>query len=600
MASEQTFINSSSISDGQAKRRPVIELEGNFHTPSRSHTYFWTKKPDEVCEPDTSSFDSFDSSTEKPPLPSKPPVGDIQRSTEHIEPSEVKPTRQIVPTSWKNFFLRWKKNVKSPPDLNFISQGVRCSPPVSPLAERKKLIENGYTIDDNYPNHNPDEPFYSDSKRETDSFFKDPNDSLERRSHTVESYGEKLKVYQLKYSYMKSWPGLLRLLCGVELIFGAMAFACVCAYIQKDNQWRSLYGNVPTYGYGGGFYGGYYYYGPMTPFVLVVESLAWLVTVILLVMGLTMYYRTILLDSNWWPVTEFAINIIMSLLYMAAGIVYINDLNRGGLCYSVFSSNPIFTAFCRIDGGQVAALIFIFLLMILYMASALVSLKMWRHIVASKQREMFDEQESSKTSDVTDMVSQTSMGVQKKQLHKQQPIAFQQRTRRIKFEDEVNPPGVKNKKSTKLIQYHEEGDNPETLSKSIPAGHTPKAHIVPDFIIKYPKIQTSDEREQYKAVFNDQYAEYKELHEEIHAALKKFQELEAILSTLPRYTDNNEEHKRIKKVVQEYKKKRNDPAFLEKKDRCDYLKRKLTHIKHQIQEYDKTTNVHNSPNFAKP
>uniref|UniRef100_H3AU88 Uncharacterized protein n=1 Tax=Latimeria chalumnae TaxID=7897 RepID=H3AU88_LATCH len=508
-----------------------------------------------------------------PPLPSKPPVGDIQRSTEHIEPSEVKPTRQIVPTSWKNFFLRWKKNVKSPPDLNFISQGVRCSPPVSPLAERKKLIENGYTIDDNYPNHNPDEPFYSDSKRETDSFFKDPNDSLERRSHTVESYGEKLKVYQLKYSYMKSWPGLLRLLCGVELIFGAMAFACVCAYIQKDNQWRSLYGNVPTYGYGGGFYGGYYYYGPMTPFVLVVESLAWLVTVILLVMGLTMYYRTILLDSNWWPVTEFAINIIMSLLYMAAGIVYINDLNRGGLCYSVFSSNPIFTAFCRIDGGQVAALIFIFLLMILYMASALVSLKMWRHIVASKQREMFDEQVLHGTSQPTKLrVELTKLAT----------------SGNARLLSRVLDKDLRNK----------EGDNPETLSKSIPAGHTPKAHIVPDFIIKYPKIQTSDEREQYKAVFNDQYAEYKELHEEIHAALKKFQELEAILSTLPRYTDNNEEHKRIKKVVQEYKKKRNDPAFLEKKDRCDYLKRKLTHIKHQIQEYDKTTNVHNSPNFA--
>ncbi|XP_013924696.1 PREDICTED: MARVEL domain-containing protein 2-like [Thamnophis sirtalis] len=156
-----------------------------------------------------------------------------------------------------------------------------------------------------------------------------------------------------------------------------MAFACTAAYIQKDYQWSQLYGNS----FSGTDYGSYV---PMTPFVLVVASLVWLLTVILLALGVTMHYRAILLNSHWWPLAEFSLNLSMFLLYLAAAIAYVQDVNRGGLCYSAFAYGPLLTALCRVEGGQVAALTFLFLAPFLYLTGSLVCLKMWRHEAARR------------------------------------------------------------------------------------------------------------------------------------------------------------------------------------------------------------------------
>uniref|UniRef100_A0A7M4FQW6 Occludin/ELL domain containing 1 n=1 Tax=Crocodylus porosus TaxID=8502 RepID=A0A7M4FQW6_CROPO len=103
---------------------------------------------------------------------------------------------------------------------------------------------------------------------------------------------------------------------------------------------------------------------------------------------------------------------------------------------------------------------------------------------------------------------------------------------------------------------------------------------------KYPAISSPEEREKYKAVFYDQHAEYRELHGEVRAALQKFQELDAMMGRLPWRARSRQEQSRVSNVCKEYKKKRSDPAFLEKQERCAYLKKKLTHLKAQIQDYD--------------
>ncbi|XP_044513615.1 MARVEL domain-containing protein 2 isoform X2 [Gracilinanus agilis] len=487
-----------------------------------------------------------------PPLPLQPPFGPDFNSSDAEEPAlapDIKPVRRFVPDSWKNFFKgkrndpEWDQPVS---EIRYISDGVECSPPASPGRS-------------NQPSSHKD-PYressgtYS-SRKETEAFLpQDPYGSLGRHTQTALTYSEKVEEYNQRYSYMKSWAGLLRILGVVELLLGAGVFACVTAYIHKDNEWYNLFGYSQPYGMGtgslGSTYGGYYYNGPKTPFILVVAGLAWIATIIVLVLGMSMYYRTILLDSSWWPLTEFGINVSLFILYMAAAIVYVNDTNRGGLCYYPLFNTPINASFCRVEGGQIAAMIFLFVTMIVYLISAIVCLKLWRHEAARRHREYMEQQG-----------------------HEVPTSDERQRDLEVNF---------KELRATKI--------KPELLSGHIPSGHIPKPIVMPDYVAKYPVIQSDDERERYKAVFKDQFSEYKELSAEVQAVLRKFDELDAVMSKLPHHSENRQEHERISKILQEFQKKKNDPTFLEKKERCEYLKNKLSHIKQRIQEYDKVMN----------
>ncbi|NXU92062.1 MALD2 protein, partial [Xiphorhynchus elegans] len=471
-----------------------------------------------------------------PPLPLQPPFGPGRASP--AEPAELKPVRRFIPDSWKNFFKGRRRAGSSwdstASDIRYISDGVECSPPSSPGRGAGGA-----------------------AGREAEAVAMLPGGA------GPGSYGERVQEYQLRYAYMKSWAGLLRILGAAELLLGAAVFACVTAYVHKDNEWYNMFGYSQPYGYGAGSaYGGYSYSGPKTPFVLVAAGMAWIVTIVLLVLGMSMYYRTILLDSNWWPLTEFGINVALFLLYMSAAIVYVNDTNRGGLCYYQLFKTPINASFCRVEGGQTAAIIFLFVTVIIYLISAVVCLKLWRHEGARRHRELMEQEVSL-------------MGSTCKVLP----------CRRWSC--------ISDDRSREEVSYRQLKSverKPELLNGHIPAGHIPKPIVMPDYLAKYPVIQTNEMRDRYKAVFNDQFAEYKELSAEVHAVLKKFDELDALLRQLPHHPESIYEQERISKVLQEYKKKKNDPAFLEKKERCEYLKNKLSHIKQRIQDYDKVMN----------
>lgn len=283
--------------------------------------------------------------------------------------------KSLIPQSWGAIFHKSDSDSEARTNsIQILPNGTRVSPPVSPLMERRNQCEslNGPS-DDMYNQYIP------------------PEDSLLTSIHPAEYYAEKLEVYNLKYSYLKSWPGLLRLLAGLQLLFGGMVFACVIAYIQKDSEWSNTYGHYNGMFNNGPGLSGYSYGGPMTAFILAAAGISWIITLMLLVMGMTMYYRTILLDSPWWPLTEAFINVALFLLYMAAGIVYLNDLNRGGLCYMTIGVNPILANLCRVDGGQMAGTAFIFINMAMYLGSFLVCLKMWRHEATRREREYFEK-----------------------------------------------------------------------------------------------------------------------------------------------------------------------------------------------------------------
>ncbi|XP_052039360.1 RNA polymerase II elongation factor ELL3 [Apodemus sylvaticus] len=134
----------------------------------------------------------------------------------------------------------------------------------------------------------------------------------------------------------------------------------------------------------------------------------------------------------------------------------------------------------------------------------------------------------------------------------------------------------------------EDGDGDSRLEQSLSvpsASESPSPEEVPDYVLQYRAIHSTEQQQAYEQDFETDYAEYRILHARVGAASQRFTELGAEIKRLQRGTP---EHKVLEdKIVQEYKKfRKRYPSYREEKHRCEYLHQKLSHIKGLILEFE--------------
>ncbi|XP_014897624.1 RNA polymerase II elongation factor ELL [Poecilia latipinna] len=110
---------------------------------------------------------------------------------------------------------------------------------------------------------------------------------------------------------------------------------------------------------------------------------------------------------------------------------------------------------------------------------------------------------------------------------------------------------------------------------------------LPDYFIKYSTVTTLEQRQLYHDDFCAEYDEYRVLHDRIGAITEMFIQLGSKINTL---TPGTQEYKLMEdQILQKYRKyKKKFPGYREEKKRCEYLHKKLSHIKCLIVEYDRT------------
>ncbi|KAK0149162.1 RNA polymerase II elongation factor ELL2 [Merluccius polli] len=109
----------------------------------------------------------------------------------------------------------------------------------------------------------------------------------------------------------------------------------------------------------------------------------------------------------------------------------------------------------------------------------------------------------------------------------------------------------------------------------------------PDYVLKYPSITSSEQRQRYQTDFCGEYSEYIDLHSRIATITHMFVQLASKIKNL---SPGTQQYKIMEdQIMEKYKKYRNKfPGYREEKKRCEYLHEKLSHIKQVITDYDVT------------
>lgn len=105
-----------------------------------------------------------------------------------------------------------------------------------------------------------------------------------------------------------------------------------------------------------------------------------------------------------------------------------------------------------------------------------------------------------------------------------------------------------------------------------------------DFSDQFTRITTVEQRRKYKTEFDNDFQEYRRLHDIVERVSRKFAQLE---EDLQHQRNDERRYKEIqRKIIKEYDESIKDIRFQETKQRFNYLHSKLSHIKHLVHDYD--------------
>ncbi|OCT98572.1 RNA polymerase II elongation factor ELL2 [Xenopus laevis] len=174
-------------------------------------------------------------------------------------------------------------------------------------------------------------------------------------------------------------------------------------------------------------------------------------------------------------------------------------------------------------------------------------------------------------------------------LHKKTKKAKKHKDKERKKQDSESAEETKavhlKKEQIVKIEERSSSERKKGLKDTCTASDPSSTTELPDYMVKYTVIVSSEQRQSYKDDFNSEYDEYRSLHARVENVTRKFMQLDTQRKSL---SPGSKEYKTVhEEVLQEYRKiKEMSPNYSEEKYRCEYLHSKLAHIKRLIGEFD--------------